>query len=97
MSNYSAKSYVASEGGHRIEFEFDKTGVIVNRARLYIDGDKVDEKMLHYGESNVRGKLADGREVKVDFGSGFVGQLKSLTLHVDGSEVELHEEAAAQT
>lgn len=89
---YDTKTYAAESGGHRIEFEFDKSGVIVNRGRLFIDGRQVDRKTVHYGESRVRGQLPDGRSVSVDFGSGFVGQLKSLRLEIDGAEVELHEQ-----
>jgi hypothetical protein len=92
MANYTTKSYVATEGGHRIEFEFDKTAVIVNRARLFVDGRELDKKTVHYGETNVRGVLDDGRELKVEFGSGFVGQLKHLDATIDGQPIELVEE-----
>ena len=92
---YDTKSFVATEGGHRIEFEFDKTGVIVNRARLFVDGAELDRKAVHYGETNVRGTLPDGRELKVDFASGFVGQLKDLSATLDGQPIELREEQSA--
>jgi hypothetical protein len=90
MALYATKSYKATTGGHEIEFEFDKTGVVVNRGRVFVDGDLVDQKLVHYGETNVRGRLPDGRDFRVDFGSGFVGQLKSLELTVAGESIPLH-------
>lgn len=36
------------------------------------------------------GKLPDGRPFKVEFGSGFVGQLKFVDLILDGERVPLN-------
>jgi hypothetical protein len=72
---------------------FDKSGVIVKRGRLFVDGEQVDHRAVHWGDTSVRAKLADGRQVKVGFGSGFVGQLKFVRLELDGEPVELREQA----
>lgn len=40
-------------------FEFDKSGVIVNRGRVQIDGKPVDQHAIFYGESKISGKIED--------------------------------------
>ena len=69
MAVYTTKSYKALTGEHEIEFEFefefDRPGVVVNRGRLFLDGQKVDEKLVRYGETIVRGRLPDGRPVEL--------------------------------
>jgi len=91
MAMYATKTYKASVGEHEVEFEFDKTGVIVNRGRLYLDGEELDSRAVHYGESTVRGKLPDGRAFKVEFGSGVVGQLKHVELVLADERIPLEE------
>jgi len=73
------------------EVEFDKTVVIVNRGRLYVDGRELHKRAVHYGESTVRGELLDRRPFKVEFGSSFVGQLKHVDLVLGDERIPLEE------
>lgn len=91
MSLYGTKTYRAEVGEHEVVFEFDKSGVIVNRGRLYLDGEELDKRAVHYGESTLTGKLPDGRPFKVEFGSGFVGQLKFVELVLGDERITLTE------
>ena len=50
MAIYDTKTYTAAVGEHEVAFEFDKSGVIVNRRRLYLDGVEIDKRAVHYGE-----------------------------------------------
>lgn len=90
MTIYGTETYKAAVGEHEVAFEFDKTGIIVNRGRLYLDGVEIDKRVVHYGESTVSGKLPDGRAFKVEFGSGLVGQLKFAELVLDGERIPLN-------
>ncbi len=89
MAIYDTKTYRAAVGEHEVTFEFDKTGIIVNRGRLYLDGAEIDKRAVHYGDSSVSGKLPDGQAFKVEFGSGLVGQLKFVELVLDGERIAL--------
>lgn len=89
MTIYGTKTYKADVGEHEVAFEFDKSGVIVNRGRLYLDGEELDKRAVHYGESTLTGRLPDGRSFKVEFASGFVGQLKSVELVLDDERIPL--------
>ncbi len=89
MSLYGTRTYRAAFGEHEIDFEFDRSGVIVNRGRLLIDGVKVDQSAVHYGESAVHGQLDDGRGFKVSFGSGVVGQLKHVELRLGDETIPM--------
>ena len=89
MPLYDTKTYHADVGGHEVHFEFDRTGVIVNRGRLIIDGREVDSRSLFWGASNVRGELPDGRAFTVEFESGTVGQLKKVVLVLDDQRIDL--------
>lgn len=91
MTILGTKTYSAEVGGHQVEFEFDKSGVIVNRGRLYLDGSELDKRAVHWGDSTLTGKLPDGRPFKVEFGSGFVGQLKFVDLLLGDERIPLLE------
>jgi hypothetical protein len=86
---FDTKTYRATVGEHEVDFEFDQSGVVVNRGRLFVDGHQLDQRAVHYGESTVSGELPDGRTFKVEFGSGFVGQLKHVELVLDGEKIPL--------
>ena len=83
------KTYGADVGGHKVEFEFDKSGVVVNRGRIYVDGTELDKRAVFWGKSDLHGELPDGRSFKVEFGSGFFGQLTSVELELDGEHIPL--------
>lgn len=87
--SFTMQTYRADVDGHEIDFEFDRSGVVVNRGRLLIDGAKVDQSAVHYGESALHGELSDGRNFKIEFGSGFVGQLKHVDLELDGQQIPM--------
>lgn len=89
MTILGTKTYKAEVGGHEVAFEFDKSGVVVNRGRLYLDGHELDKRTVHWGDSTLTGKMPDGRSFKVEFGSGFVGQLKFVDLVLDGERIPL--------
>jgi hypothetical protein len=93
MPLYDTKTYRADVGGHEVNFEFDRTGVVVNRGRLIIDEREVDSRALFWGKSNVRGELRDGRAFTVEFESGAVGQLKNVVLVLDGERIDLKDTA----
>lgn len=91
MALYENKTYRAEVGEHSVDFEFDRSGVVINRGRLIIDGQEVAERAVFWGNTEVRGALPDGREFTVEFGSGFVGQLKRVELVLDGERTDLEE------
>ncbi len=89
MTILGTKMYKAEVGDHEVEFAFDKSGVIVNRGRLYLDGSELDKRAVHWGDSTLTGKLPGGRPFNVEFGSGFVGQLKFVDLVLGDERIPL--------
>lgn len=85
----NTKMYRAAVGETQVDFEFDQSGIVINRGKLYVDGHKVDQSSVHYGESSVSGALPDGRPFRVEFGSGFVGQLKHVELVLGDETIPL--------
>lgn len=83
------RTYSAEVGGHKVEFEFDRSGVVVNRGRLYVDGKELDKRAVAWGKTDLRGELPDGRSFKLDFGSGFFGQLTSVELEHGDERIPL--------
>ncbi len=83
------RTYSANVDEHKVEFEFDKSGVVVNRGRLYLDGKELDKRAIYWGKSDLHGELPDGRAFKVEFGSGFFGQLTSVELELGGDRIPL--------
>jgi hypothetical protein len=65
----------ATSGAHRVELEFDKRLVVMNRARLYVDGQEVDSTKVVYGDRDLRAPLADGTEAVIRLHSGMSGEL----------------------
>lgn len=61
---FDTKTYSADVGEHKVEFEFDKSGVVVNRGRLYLDGKELGQRAVHWGESDLHGEMPDGRPFK---------------------------------
>lgn len=89
MALYDTKTYRAAVGEHEINFEFDRSGVVINRGRLVVDGQQVAERAVVWGSTNVRGELPDGRTFTVEFASGSVGQLKRVELVLEGERIDL--------
>jgi hypothetical protein len=91
MAIYDTKTFRAEAHGHQVTFEFDKSGVVINRGRVQIDGKQVDERAVFYGESKISGRI-DDRDFEVRFASGIAGQLKHVELRVAGEEIPLVED-----
>lgn len=60
---------------HRVELDFDQKLVVLNRARLMLDGQEVDSARVVYGERELSTTLEDGTEIEIRLHSGMVGEL----------------------
>ena len=82
----------ATVAGHRVELDFDKKLVVMNRARLEVDGVEVDAARVTYGERELSTTLEDGTDITVRLHSGMVGELTRAQVRAeDGSWVDLTE------
>lgn len=92
----SVTTHTTTVGAHRVELEFDKKLLFVNRARLTVDGQEVDAANVVYGEKDLRTTLADGTELVIRLHSGMVGELtRAQVQRPDGSWEDLVERPAA--
>lgn len=88
----SVTSYTATVDGHRVELEFDQRLVVLNRARLLVDGELVDSTRVVYGDEDLRATLSDGSELVIRLHSGMVGELtRAQVKRSDGSWEDLTE------
>lgn len=86
------KVYATEIDGRDVAIEFDKKLLFLNRARLFIDGQRVDDERLFYGEKTLEGPLGDGTTVTVRVDSGGAGELTAAQAQrSDGSWVDLIE------
>jgi len=69
------KRYGISHDGHDLELEFDKKLVMLNRARLRVDGELVDKARIFYGERQLTTSLPDATNIVVKVHSGMYGEL----------------------
>ncbi len=91
---YTTTRYGATLGGHDVELEFDRRKVVLNTARLRVDGAEVDSTNVFYGEKQLTTKLADGSEVHVEVHSGMVGEPTRIQARgPDGTWTDLVERA----
>ncbi|MDO9378455.1 MAG: hypothetical protein Q7T56_06375 [Nocardioidaceae bacterium] len=67
--------YHGTHAGHEIELVFDQRLAIVNRARLEVDGQPVDDTRVVYGTKELSASLPDGTDVVVRLHSGMVGEI----------------------
>lgn len=89
---YKTKRYGATVDGHDVEMEFNKKLMVLNRAKLLVDGAEVDSTNVFYGEKELRTTLPDGGEVIVQIDSGMVGELtRAQARRGDGAWVDLEE------
>ena len=88
---YDTKRYGAEVDGHRVELEFDKSLVVLNRVRLLVDGHTVDQGSILYGSTRLHGELPGDppRPVVVQVGSGWAGQLTEAVLEDGAGRREL--------
>ena len=78
--------YRATFQDHEVELEFDRDLVVLNRARLFVDGTQVDDTRMVYGERDLTATTADGARIHVTVGSGMVGEPQRPQLELaDGS------------
>lgn len=78
--------------GHEVEIEFDKKLVVLNRARLIVDGQTVDSAQVVYGDRELQAQAADGTPVNIVISSGMVGELvRAQIRRPDGSLMDLQE------
>lgn len=89
-----AQRYGTTIGDHQVALEFDKSLVVLNRARLLVDGEQVDSTRMVYGEDDLAATLDDGTEVRLRLHSGMVGELtRAQALQSDGTWVDLAEQS----
>lgn len=85
-------TYATTIGTQRVELEFDQRLVVMNRARLLVDGETVDSTRVVYGEKDLTTTLADGTEVALRLHSGMSGELtRAQVRRPDGSWEDLVE------
>lgn len=93
---YDTKVYAADVRGHDVALEFDKKLLVLNRARLFVDGERVDDESVFYGDKTLTGPLGDGTTVTVRIDSGMVGELTSAQARrPDGSWIDLVERVSS--
>ncbi|MFW6773790.1 hypothetical protein ACOACO_05870 [Nocardioides sp. CPCC 205120] len=80
----SVQRHAAQIAGHRVELVFDKNLVVLNRARLEVDGVEVDSTRVVYGERELTADLPDGSALEVRLHSGMVGELTRAQARVGG-------------
>ena len=79
--------------GHEVELEFDKKLLVLNRARLIVDGRVVDSASVVYGDRELQARAEDGTPVHIVLSSGMVGELvRAQIRQADGSLVDLAEQ-----
>ncbi len=89
---YRTKRYGITHDGHDVELEFDKRRMMLNEARLLVDGELVDKARVVYGEKDLNATAGDGAPIVVTVDSGAVGELTRAQLRrADGSWVDLEE------
>ena len=89
---YGTRVYGAELDGHDVALEFDKSLVVINRARLFVDSREVDSTKAWYGDKRLEATTDDGVEIVVEVDSGMVGELTRAQLRrPDGSWVDMDE------
>ena len=93
---YDTKHYGIEYRGHDVELVFNKKLVVLNRASLVVDGVEVDRERVFYGEHHLETTLDDGTRIRVELGSGVVGELtKAVLIAEDGTAHPLSERPPA--
>ena len=65
--------YGTTHAGHEIELDFDRSKIVLDQARLVVDGDVVDKASVFYGDKHLTTTLPDGTEIHVTVDSGMDG------------------------
>lgn len=82
----SQTRHTATLNGHEITLVFDTGLVVLNRARLEVDGTQVDATRVFYGEKDLTAELDDGTAVKIRLHSGMVGELTRAQIQTAGGD-----------
>lgn len=91
-SGYQTKRYGLTLDGHDVELEFDKRRLVLNEARLVVDGEDVDKAKIFYGDKELKATAKDGAEIVVAVDSGMYGELtRAQVRRSDGAWVDLEE------
>ena len=94
---YETKHYGTEYGSHDVEVVFNKKLIVLNRAFLMVDGREVDRERIFYGDHGLETTLDDGTHIRIELGSGLVGELtKCVLVEDDGTEHPLQERRAAE-
>lgn len=89
---YKTKRYGGTHNGHTVELEFDKHRLVLNQARLLVDGEVVDKENMFYGDKELTARTPDGDDIVVSVDSGMIGEMTRAQLRAgDGSWVDLRE------
>lgn len=83
--------YGTTHDSHRVELEFDQSLMVLNRAKLFVDGELVDSQNVLYGTKELSATLADGATIVVRLHSGMVGELDRPQLKTADGWVDLLE------
>ncbi len=87
--------------GHAIELIFNKKALVLNDARVLVDGVEVDRASKVYGEHDLVTTLSDGTRLRIEIGTGLTGELHRCVLVTeDGMEepmAELHPPGSGST
>ena len=81
-------TYSATLGAHEVQLQFDQKLVVLNRARLLIDGEELDSTRVVYGERELATTLDDDTEVLIRLHSGMNGELTRAQLRRDDGSWE---------
>ncbi len=73
-AGYKTKRYGMTYDGRDVELEFDKKLVVLNRARLRVDGELVDKANIYYGDKELTTTAGDGLEIVVTIDAGMYGR-----------------------
>lgn len=93
---YDTKRYEVEYRGHRIGLIFNKKLLVLNRATLEVDDQEVDKERIFFGDHELQTRLDDGTQIRVEIGSGLVGELtKAVLIAEDGTAHPLSERVAA--
>lgn len=91
---YRVRSYHGTIGGHTVELQFDKSLILVNEARLLLDGELLDKAKIFYGDKQLSATLDDGTRIVIVVDSGMLGELTRAQLQqADGSWTDLTEQS----
>lgn len=89
---YATRRYGATQAGHDVELEFDKKLMVLNRARLSLDGQAIDAARIFYGEKHLKATADDGTLFEVAVDSGMLGELtKAQIRQENGTWADLEE------